>query len=350
MYSEDLHLREWGELKDEYLGPAFIRKFEEGNILYGSRRTYLRKVVVAPFDGITSNTTFVIKANEEKIDKRLLPFIMLSEGFAQHSIRNSKGSVNPYVNWKDLAGYEFLLPGLTQQSELCELLLSALAISESDLLQMNAAEKYFVSWLNDTINSKMGWKSVPLSKIAAVQTGIAKNSSIQDEEGVVEKPYLRVANVQDGYLDLDEIKKIFVRKKDVDRFRLKEGDLLLTEGGDFDKLGRGYVWQGEVEGCLHQNHVFSVRPNQDVLNPWFLSLVTRSNYGRQYFLRCAKKTSNLASINTSQLKEFRVLVAPVEIQKEIVNEWFKLRIIIDASKNKVNTSREVKKSIINQVF
>lgn len=122
MHSEDIHLREWGELTDEYLGPAFIRKFEKGDILYGSRRTYLRKVVIAPFEGITSNTTFVIKANEEKIDKRLLPFIMLSEGFSQHSIKNSKGSVNPYVNWKDLSGYEFLLPPKRSQVELINLL------------------------------------------------------------------------------------------------------------------------------------------------------------------------------------------------------------------------------------
>lgn len=125
MYSEDLHLREWGELTNEYLGPAFIRKFEEGDILYGSRRTYLRKVVIAPFDGITSNTTFVIKANEEEIEKRLLPFLMLSEGFTQHSIKNSKGSVNPYVNWKDLASYEFLLPKKNQQIKLLSLLYSS---------------------------------------------------------------------------------------------------------------------------------------------------------------------------------------------------------------------------------
>lgn len=113
MVSEDLHIRDWGELTDEYLGPAFIRKFEKGDILYGSRRTYLRKVAVAHFNGITSNTTFVIKANEAKIDKRLLPFVMLSEGFTEHSIRNSKGSVNPYINWKDIAEYEFLLPPQT---------------------------------------------------------------------------------------------------------------------------------------------------------------------------------------------------------------------------------------------
>ena len=118
MGSEDLHLREWGELTDEYLGPAFIRKFEEGDILYGSRRTYLRKVVIASFEGITSNTTFVIKANEKKIDKRLLPFIMMSEGFTDNSIKNSKGSVNPYINWKDIANYEFLLPPKDQQAQL----------------------------------------------------------------------------------------------------------------------------------------------------------------------------------------------------------------------------------------
>ncbi len=122
MGSQDLHLREWGELTDEYLGPAFIRYFEKGDILYGSRRTYLRKVVIAPFEGITSNTTLVIKANEKLIDKRLLPFVMMSEGFTDHSIKNSKGSVNPYINWKDLANYEFLLPPIAEQAHLAELL------------------------------------------------------------------------------------------------------------------------------------------------------------------------------------------------------------------------------------
>lgn len=140
MYSEDIHLREWGELTDEYLGPAFIRKFEEGDILYGSRRTYLRKVTIAPFDGITSNTTFVIKANEKKIDAQLLPFVMLSEGFAQHSIRNSKGSVNPYVNWKDLADYEFLLPPKEQQVELAELLWAMDESMEKDLAVLERLE------------------------------------------------------------------------------------------------------------------------------------------------------------------------------------------------------------------
>lgn len=122
MDTNDLHIRRYGEFDGSYVGPAFHRKFESGDILYGSRRTYLRKVAVADFDGITANTTFVIKANKELIEPRLLPFIMLSENFAQHSIQNSKGSTNPYINWKDIAWYEFRLPPMEMQKKLAELL------------------------------------------------------------------------------------------------------------------------------------------------------------------------------------------------------------------------------------
>ena len=115
MDSNDIHLRRWGELKDEYLGPAFIRGFEKGDILYGSRRTYLKKVAIAPFSGITSNTTFVIQGQKNKIDMALLPFIMLSKNFTENSINNSKGSVNPYINWKDIAKYQLYLPPLNDQ-------------------------------------------------------------------------------------------------------------------------------------------------------------------------------------------------------------------------------------------
>lgn len=170
MYSEDLHLREWGELKDEYLGPAFIRKFEQGDILYGSRRTYLRKVVVSPFDGITSNTTFVIRANENNIDKKLLPFILMSEGFAQHSIKNAKGSVNPYVNWKDLSGYEFLLPPKDQQSELAELLRAADAACESNRLLHKKLKSSAQTIFENLVNACEG-KNIRLCDILVPKKG-----------------------------------------------------------------------------------------------------------------------------------------------------------------------------------
>lgn len=90
-------------------------------------------------------------------------------------------------------------------------------------------------------NLPTGWKRKRLEKVAIIQTGIAKNQNSKDE--CIEFPYLRVANVQDGYLDLSEIKTINIQKDKANRYRLENGDVLLTEGGDFDKLGRGAVWQ-----------------------------------------------------------------------------------------------------------
>src|SRR5690606_35217460 len=100
---------------------------------------------------ITSNTTFVIKPNEKKIDKRLLPFVMLSEGFSEHSIRNSKGSVNPSVNWKDLANYEFLLPPKDQQAELAELLWAVDEVIEKDLAVLEKLDIVYDSTINAEI-------------------------------------------------------------------------------------------------------------------------------------------------------------------------------------------------------
>lgn len=104
------------------------------------------------------------------------------------------------------------------------------------------------------------WRVMKLKKVAEIQTGLAKGKkNITDP---VFLPYLRVANVQDGHLDLSEIKKIKVSRNKISRYSLKNGDVLLTEGGDFDKLGRGTVWRNEIPNCLHQNHIFVVRPDR----------------------------------------------------------------------------------------
>src|SRR5690606_18023462 len=111
MDTDDLRIRRWGEIGDGYLGPAFHMHFKPGQVLYGSRRTYLRKVAVADFEGICANTTFVLEAADpNKLLPEFLPFVMQTEAFHEHSKRESKGSVNPYVNFSDLAWYEFALP------------------------------------------------------------------------------------------------------------------------------------------------------------------------------------------------------------------------------------------------
>ncbi len=166
------------------------------------------------------------------------------------------------------------------------------------------------------------WKRVPLHTVAEIRTGLAKGK--QGLLDPVELPYLRVANVQDGHFDLGEIKTILVERRAIERYTLRSGDVLMTEGGDFDKLGRGAVWKAPVTPCLHQNHVFAVRPQRGVLDSTFLAALSSSRYGRTYFESCAKRSTNLASINSSQLKEFPVILPPYREQLEIagvLNTW-----------------------------
>lgn len=126
MDTDDLRIRRRGEITDDYLGPAFHMRFQPGHVLYGSRRTYLRKVAVADFEGICANTTFVLESKDpDTLLPELLPFIMQTEAFHEFSITNSKGSVNPYINFSDLAEYEFALPPLAEQRRIAELLSSA---------------------------------------------------------------------------------------------------------------------------------------------------------------------------------------------------------------------------------
>ena len=156
------------------------------------------------------------------------------------------------------------------------------------------------------------WDVVRLGDMAEVQTGRAINrKAIQTKD--LEVPYLSVANVKDGYLDLGIVKNMLIPVDEIDRYKLRDGDVLFTEGGDADKLGRGTVWRDEIALCLHQNHVFAVRPGQGVLDSDFLASFAASGFGKRYFLSVAKQTTNLASINASQL---RLLPVPLPMPKE----------------------------------
>ena len=161
------------------------------------------------------------------------------------------------------------------------------------------------------------WSTSLLSQCADVQTGITKGRSI-DRGDSIEVPYLRVANVQDGFLDLAEMKQIAIKRTEISRFSLQDGDVVLTEGGDFDKLGRGFVWRSEVPGCVHQNHIFAVRTHRDALAPDFLAYLTQSPYGKKYFLSVAHRTTHLACINSTKLKALPVPLPTEEEQRAIV--------------------------------
>lgn len=171
-----------------------------------------------------------------------------------------------------------------------------------------------VEWLGEI---PAHWEVKKLKAVSSLQTGIALGKKY-DSMALEARPYLRVANVQDGYLELEEMTQIDLPPRDIPRYELRSGDVVVTEGGDFDKLGRGYVWEGQVPGCLHQNHIFAIRPNGRRLHPQFLSAVMASFYGRAYFTATSIQSTNLASTNSSKIRQFQVPLPKLEEQGSIL--------------------------------
>lgn len=164
-----------------------------------------------------------------------------------------------------------------------------------------------------------GWVWASLDMLGELASGVAKGTKRNADVPVREVPYLRVANVQRGFLNLSEIKTLLATENDIAELALKNGDVLFNEGGDRDKLGRGWVWRDEVENCIHQNHVFRLRP----FFPEVLSeLISHhgNTFGKRWFESAGKQTTNLASINLTMLRMFPVPLAPADEQKALLED------------------------------
>ena len=260
MDTDDLRIRRWGTVGDGYLGPAFHMRFRPGHVLYGSRRTYLRKVAVADFEGITANTTFVIETKATKAPipllPDLLPFVMQTESFHDHSIKKSKGSVNPYVNFADLASYEFALPPLTEQRRLA-LAYQAILDSQDAGLKVRlagiSARKALIFFLyqgcatnEPRVDTPIGslpasWDVTPLGNRYEVQLG--KMMSESARTGNLHVPYIRNANVQWNAFDLTDVATMSMSDSERRKFELRYGDILACEGRH---VGKSALWRTAV--------------------------------------------------------------------------------------------------------
>lgn len=185
--------------------------------------------------------------------------------------------------------------------------------------QLADSEALSHTFLRETFSGSKAekWTIIPLGEAGEVVAGITLGRKTNYQE-LREVPYLRVANVKDGHLDLSDIKYIMATEAEIRKCTLQPGDILLTEGGDPDKLGRGTFWSGEISECIHQNHIYRVRFPKDKYMPEFIAAQIGSNYGKSYFFAHAKKTTGIATINQQVLKAFPLLSPPVETQEEIM--------------------------------
>ncbi len=184
-------------------------------------------------------------------------------------------------------------------------------INENDTMKESGIE-----WISKIPAS---WKVTQLRHCASIRSGITLGKTYSKDTELVEMPYLRVANVQDGYVDTNDIAVLQVSKDEIEKYSLSAGEVLMTEGGDRDKLGRGCVWDGRITPCLHQNHIFAVKVKEKLLNPHYLEYLTASSVGRTYFDVTAVKTTNLACTSSSKVLAFTIPLPGIDEQNEIVD-------------------------------
>lgn len=329
MNSEDLHIRQWGVFNGQYLGPAFRRKFEKGDILYGSRRTYLKKVAVADFAGITANTTFVIKPNKARIDPGLLPFLMLSDSFTEHSIKHSKGSVNPYINWKDIAYYEFSLPPLlNDQKRIADLLWSIDRTIESYRSLLNSIDA-----CKKSVLVEIGNKQESLREIGEVVDILdSQRKPLNSEQRASMKgdiPYYGANGIVDAVNDY-----IF------------DEDLVLVaeDGGNFhDYLTKTIAYMISGKSWVN-NHAHVLKAKKSLRIKWLFYCLVHKDITK-YIVGTTR-----VKLNQGALSKIRIYVPDIPEQDRLIVQ---IDSIFEAEKNvqnQISASEQIRKQIINQIF
>ena len=314
---EEITLTSW----DDSSGNTFTKMFHKGDVLFGRRRAYLKKAAVAPFDGICSGDITVITAKPNYLLPELLPFIIQNDALFDFAVEKSAGSLSPRVKWEHLKNYEFSLPDMEKQHELSELLWAMDSTKKSYQRLVAATDELvksqFIEMFGDPRSNPYRHTCRPLSEISEIMSGITKGRKIKGTR-TVDVPYICTANVQDGYVDWTEKKYMPATEEEISKYSLLCDDVLIIEGGDPDKVGRGCLAGTLPDPCIYQNHVFRIRVDKASISPEFLAAYLLLPSTKNYFLSCAKQTTGIATINKKQLSDLLVMFPDSTAQDEYI--------------------------------
>jgi restriction endonuclease S subunit len=254
--------------------------------------------------------------------------MLMAPSFVRRAREVMTGTKMPRIRVADLLAFQVPVPSFQEQQRIAAKLTEALgrlhALSETANevgARINLLES---AWVEHTLSQNSHrWPTATIGQVGEVAYGVTKNPA--RSTGRSPHRYLRVANVQRGYLDLSEVKVIDVTPDELEKWRLRAGDVLLCEGNSSDLVGRAAVFRGEIQDCVHQNHVIRVRPRAKVMLGEFLLAYLNSRVGQTYFRSKAKKTTNLATINSTEVRSMPVLVPRVEEQEGIVQQLSRIQ-------------------------
>jgi type I restriction enzyme, S subunit len=269
--------------------------------------------------GIVTADIIKFSVDDAKLDRKYAAYFLNTE-FAKKQIAGiTFGITRPKVTLRDFKEMRLPLPPLSEQRRIAEVLyrVEALQAKRRDALARLTAlmDAIFLEMFGDSTKNPMGWKVLPVGEVSEVQGGLQISSMRARHPNSV--PYLRVANVGRGTLDLREIKRLRATDAEIARTALKRDDLLIVEGhGNPEEIGRCALWDGSISRCVHQNHLIRVRFNKDYVVPLYACVYLNSVGGRSHLLRAGKTTSGLNTISVSDVRSAPLGVPPLPLQRE----------------------------------
>ena len=303
------------------------------------------RVIVSPIYNVFSVST--------ELKLQYLYYYLKSDVAIQQIKAVAHGSVRDNLRLDMLAEFFITIPSADEQQKIIDTLDIVKRVLDSYSAELQKLDELvkarFVEMFGDMFLNTMSWPEVTLETMADVVSGITKGRKIK-EQNMIEVPYMAVSNVKDGYIDWTTVKTILATEQEINQYRLQPDDVLMTEGGDPDKLGRGAIIKEPLKNCIHQNHIFRVRLDEEKVLPGFFAEYLQHQKAKRYFLRCAKQTTGIASINMKQLRGLPVLVPPLELQEQfmtIVERVNKTKLTIQKSLDKMEV---LQKALMQKYF
>ena len=328
------------------------RYVKAGDFLLSNSMSFGRPYILK-IDGCIHDGWLLLRDKNEVFDKKFLYYYISSPTTYEKLRQLAVGGVVNNLNSELVRNVEVPIPSFEEQravSDKLDCISGLIHKRNQQLTKMDELVKSrFVEMFGDTLLNTKEWTENCLETLADIVSGITKGRKVK-EGSLVEVPYMAVSNVKDGHIDWTTVKTIMATRQEINQYRLQSDDVLMTEGGDPDKVGRGAIIKNPPINCIHQNHIFRVRLDEGNILPTYFAEYLQHQKAKRYFLGCAKQTTGIASINMRQLKSLPVLLPPLELQNRFaafVAEVDKSKLAVKQSLEKLET---LKKSLMQQYF
>ncbi len=336
----DLRIRRWADIAD---GTTFTSVFKPGQVLFGKRRAYQRKVAVADFEGVCSGDIYVLEPSSDALMPELLPFICQTDAFFDHAVGTSAGSLSPRTNWKSLADFEFLLPPIQDQARMLEPLVAARALEEKLIEAEDAASKSYEAWIEHELKDH-GWPEEPATDLLDRATvGIVVKPAdlyVNDGSGV---PALRSLNVQKNRLSWEDCVRISDEgHASHQKSALKAGDVVIVRSG---RPGDAAVIP-ELEHGLNAVDLIVSTPGPRLRSEFFCRFLN-SIAGRKQFASGIAGTAQL-HFNVSLFKKLTIPVPSIGAQDEFIERARKFEQSTESLRSRISAAQNLRRTILQE--